>query len=144
MLPKITLEGRLVGDPELRFAPSGVAVGSFRLVAADRKKEGDEWVDGDTLWMPVTVFKQLAEHVVDSCAKGDLVVVTGKIRTHEWESQEGEKRSRVEMIADTVSVSLQFRTVPHTAGRTERSSAPSEDKWNSGGQQAAQSDDPPF
>jgi len=141
VLPRVAVEGRVVADPELRFASTGTAVGSFRLVAQDRRKEGDEWVDGDALWLPVTCFKKLAENVIESVMKGDLVVVTGKIKTDEWETEQGEKRSRVVMIADTVSVSLAFRTVPHSAGRAERqSSAPQEDKWSS----PQQSEEPPF
>jgi single-strand DNA-binding protein len=124
VLPRITLEGRVVADPELRFGQSGTAVCKMRLVAADRKKEGDEWVDGDTLWMDVTCFKKLAENVVESVVKGDLVIVTGKIRTEEWEDRDsGGKRSKVAMIADTVSASLQFRIIPH--GEPRRTAAPS-------------------
>lgn len=142
MLPRVAVEGRLVADPELRFASTGTAVGSFRLVASDRRKnEAGEWEDADTLWLPVTCFKKLAENVIESVEKGDLVVVTGKLKTDEWETEHGEKRSRTVMIADTVSASLAFRTIPHGAGRAERSqsSAPQEDKWSS-----PQSEDPPF
>lgn len=140
MLPRVAVEGRVVADPELRFASTGTAVGSFRLVASDRRKneQTQEWEDSDTLWLPVTCFKKLAENVIESVGKGDLVVVTGKIKTDEWENEQG-KQSRVVMIADTVSVSLQFRTIPHGAGRAERASAPQEDQWST-----PQSDDPPF
>lgn len=126
MLPRITLEGRVVADPELRFGQSGTAVCKMRLVAADRRlnKATDEWEDTDTLWMDVTCFKQLAENTVESVVKGDLVIVTGKIRTEEWDDREtGQKRSKVAMIADTVSASLQFRTIPH--GEARRTAAPS-------------------
>jgi single-strand DNA-binding protein len=127
VLPRITLEGRVVADPELRFGQSGTAVCKMRLVAADRRmnKQTNEWEDGDTLWMDVTCFKQLAENVVESVVKGDLVLVTGKIRTEEWEDREsGAKRSKVAMIADTVSASLQFRVIPHGEAK-QRATAPS-------------------
>lgn len=144
MLPRCAVEGRVVADPELRFASSGTAVGSFRLVAADRRQnpETKEWEDADTLWLPVTCFKKLAENVIESVGKGDLVVVTGKLKTDEWTSQEGEKKSRVVMIADTVSVSLAFRVIPHGAGRAERSTpaVPQEDQWST----SPQSEEPPF
>lgn len=149
MLPRMTVEGRLVADPELRFASTGTAVGSFRLVAADRKlnQSTNQWEDGDTLWLKVTCFKKLAENVIESVAKGDLVVVTGKLKTDEWTTDQGEKRSAPALIADTVSVSLAFRTVPHGAGRAERVTTPvADDPWTTGGgaTAAAQSDDPPF
>lgn len=154
MLPVVTVEGRMVNDPELRFSPSGVAVGKFRIVASSRKKVGDEWVDDKTLWMQVTCFKQLAENCVDSLAKGDLVVVTGRLQTDEWETQEGEKRSATVLVADNVGPSLMFRSTPHGEGRTERRQSRDEsDPWTSGSQggqasgpagQQDQPDDPPF
>lgn len=141
-LPLVTIEGRVVADPELRFAPSGIAVGSFRIVASSRKKnEQDEWVDDKTLWMGVTCFKSLAENVAESVAKGDLVVVTGRIYTDEWQTPEGEKRTAVKLNADTVSVSLQFRTVPHGGGRTERTTSSPD---TPGPAAAPPGDEPPF
>lgn len=150
MLPRITLEGRVVADPGLTFGKSGTAVCKMRLVAADRRlnQQSGEWEDGDTLWMDVTCFKQLAENVVESVVKGDLVIVTGKIRTEEWDDRDtGAKRSKVAMIADTVSASLQFRTIPH--GEARRTAAPAPANQAYGGApstygQAPQTDEPPF
>lgn len=140
--PRVTIEGKLVYDPELRFAASGTPVCSMRLVASDRRKntQTDEWEDGDTLWIDVTAFKQLGEHCAESLQKGDLVLVHGKIKTEEWE-RDGEKRSKVAVLADSVGAALQFRTLPHGTGRTERTqsgSAP-EDPWAS-----PSTEDPPF
>lgn len=145
-LPYVTMEGTVVADPELRFSPSGVAVGSFRLVANGRKldKDKNEWVDDKVLWMRVVCFRQLAENAVESLRKGDLAVVTGKINTDEWEDKDGVKRSAVQLVADSVAASLQFRPIPHSAGRAERSSVtepPASDPWTTGGGQA---DEPPF
>jgi single-strand DNA-binding protein len=143
VLPRIAVECRAAADPELRFAPSGVAVARLRVVASDRRKNDQgEWEDADTLWLDVTAFKQLAENVAESVEKGDLLVITGKIRTEQWENADGEKRSKIAMIADTVSASMQFRTLPHGAGRASRSSEPAasrDDPWAAG-----QTDEPPF
>lgn len=143
ILPRITVEGRIVAEPDLRFAPSGVAVCNFRLVSSDRKKDeaSGEWVDTKTLWLRVTSFKKLAENCAESLEKGDLVTVVGKISTNEWEDNDGIKRSTTELIADSVAASLQFRTIPHGAGKAQRASAPAEgpDPW------AVSTDDaPPF
>jgi single-strand DNA-binding protein len=140
------MEGRVVADPELRFAQSGTAICRMRLVAADRRlnKQTDEWEDADTLWMDVTCFKQLAENVVESVVKGDLVIVTGKIRTEEWEDRDsGAKRSKVALIADTVSASLQFRVIPHGEARR---TAPAAQTYRAPVEQAygPQTDEPPF
>jgi single-strand DNA-binding protein len=145
MLPRITMEGRLAAEPELRFAPSGVAVCRLRLVTSDRRKNPNtnEWEDGDTLWINATCFKQLAENTAESIEKGDLVVVTGKIKTDSWETNEGEKRSAITLIADTVAADLKFRTIKHGEGRAQRSQASSqqrsEDPFASD-----QPDEPPF
>ncbi len=153
MLPVVSVEGRVVADPELRFAPTGTAVGSLRVVASNRKQVDGEWVDDKTLWLQVTCFKQLAENVADSLRRGDLVVVTGRLQTEEWENQEGQKRSRDVLIADDIGISLKFRSVPHSSGRAERSSttsssAPAEDPWStapaSGASSEPVSEEPPF
>lgn len=144
MLPTVTVpEARVVNDPELRFAPSGTAVGSFRIVCNGRKYEDGKWVDdGKSLWLSITCFRQLAENVAESIRKGDLVSVTGKLQTDEWESEGGEKRSRTVMIADDVSASLKFRTVRHGEGQAERATAPEpDDPWATSG---GSSDEPPF
>lgn len=141
MLPRITIEARVAAEPELRFSPSGVAVGRLRLVTSDRRKneQTQQWEDGNTLWLDCTCFKQLAENVVESIEKGDLVVVTGKLQTEEWTSPEGEKRSKVALIADTVSASLAFRTIPHGAGKATR---PTQGQRAATGSQAAAEPDP--
>lgn len=142
MLPLVTIEGRVVADPALRFSGSGTAVTKMRLVASSRKKnpETQEWEDDKTLWIDCTCFKKLAENVAESVVKGDLVVVSGRLQTDQWETETGEKRSATTVIADAVAVSLAFRTVPAGGGRAERAStsAPPED------QSAAQADEPPF
>jgi len=145
-LPRITMEGRVVADPELRFGQSGTAICRMRMVAADRRlnQQSGEWEDGDTLWMDVTCFKQLAENVVESVVKGDLVVVTGRIRTEEWTDKDsGMTRSKVALIADTVSASLQFRTIPHGEARR---TPPAAQTYRAPVEQAygPQADEPPF
>lgn len=141
-LPIVTVEGRMVVDPELRFAPSGTAVGRFRVVASSRKKnESGEWVDDKTLWLSVTCFDKVAENVAESLEKGDLVVVTGRLQTDEWETKEGEKRSQNVLIANSVAADLKFRTIKHGEGKTSRSSsrAGGDDPWAK-----PEDDEPPF
>jgi single-strand DNA-binding protein len=150
----MSVEARVVEDPELRFTAAGMAVGKLRLVASDRKKNPDsgQWEDGKSLWIDVTMFKQLAENTVESVTKGDLVVVTGKLSTDEWTDREtGAKRSKITMVADTVAVSLAFRTVRHGEGRAARAGGqPSgqsvtDDPWSSAPvSPRGFADDPPF
>jgi single-strand DNA-binding protein len=126
MLPKLTVDGRLAAEPELRFGQSGTAVAKLRVVAADRRRDDQtgEWSDGDTLWLDVTCFGKLAENTVESVKKGDLVLIFGKLKTDEWNDKDtGQKRSKITMIADSVAVSLQFRVLPH-AGEVHAARAP--------------------
>jgi len=135
----------MVADPELRFAPNGTAVGKFRIVAQDRRpNDQGVWEDvGDPLWLQVTCFKQLAENCVESLTKGDAVIVVGKLKTEQWETEGGEKRSITVLIANTVGPAINFRTTPHSEQRAQRSSAPAEDQWSTPGV-TDQSEDPPF
>lgn len=102
----VTLTGRVVADPELRFSAKGVAVVSLRVVTSGRRKTDAGWEDVDTTFWTVSAFKQLAENAAESLAKGDLVVVTGKAKSRDWEDKEGNKRTVVEVTADHIGVDL--------------------------------------
>lgn len=144
-LPRITIEGRVVADPELRFSASGVGVCNFTIVASDRKKnEAGVWEDSGVLFQRCAAFKTLAENCAESIQKGDLVTVVGKLSQREWTDKEGAKRTSYDLAADSVSVSLQFRVVPHGAGKAERGSAApaAADPW--AGAAPAATDEPPF
>jgi single-strand DNA-binding protein len=73
-------------------------------------RERDGWKDGETSYVRVNVWHDLAEHVVDSLSKGDRVVVVGRLRTRAWETPEGDKRSVVGVEADEIGPSLKFAT----------------------------------
>jgi single-strand DNA-binding protein len=119
-LPLVSQEFLVVGgDPKLTFTPGGLAVCNFRVKAADRKKDAnDQWVDDKVLWANVTVWRDLAQHVADSIRDKDLVVLTGKIYTREFEHQ-GIKKMSIEIDASACGPSLTFRTTPHGAGQAQ-------------------------
>jgi single-strand DNA-binding protein len=119
-VPRIALSGRLVEDPTLKFTQQGKAVCRLRLVAADRKKDGDKWVDGDTLWISATCWDRLAENVAESTKKGDLVIVTGRLVTEEWNDREGNKRSAITLKVDAVAADLSFRIIQHANKQHEQ------------------------
>lgn len=117
-LPIVGQEFLVVGDdPKLTFTPAGLAVCNFRVKASDRVKDDStgEWKDGKVLWANVSVWRDPAQHTADSIKSGDLVLITGKIYTREFEHQ-GVKRTSVEIDATSVGASLTFRTTPHGAG----------------------------
>lgn len=108
-MDKVTIRGRLTGDPEIKFVPSGDAVTGFTVAVNDRKKnEAGEWVDGDTMYMPVSAWRNLGESAADQLEKGSLVVVVGRLVERRWE-KDGQKRSRIEMVADDIGVSVRAR-----------------------------------
>ncbi|MFD9150336.1 single-stranded DNA-binding protein, partial [Streptomyces diastaticus] len=73
----ITVVGNVVADPELRFTPSGAAVANFRVASTPRTfdRQTNEWTDGDTLFLSVSVWRQQAENVAESIKRGDRVIV---------------------------------------------------------------------
>ena len=130
---QITVVGNLVDDPELRFTPSGAAVANFRIASTPRTfdKQTNEWKDGEALFLSCSVWRQAAENVAESLQKGMRVVVQGNLRSRQYETREGEKRTVFEIQVDEVGPSLKYATAKVT--RTQRSGGSS---YGGGGQQA--------
>src|SRR5690625_977006 len=76
----ITVVGNLTADPELRFTPSGAAVASFTVASTPRTfdRQANEWKDGETLFLRCSVWREAAENVAESLAKGNRVIVQGR------------------------------------------------------------------
>ncbi len=106
----VTVVGNVTRDPELRFTPGGMAVASFGLAWNRRKQDGDDEVS----FFDVTCFRDLAENVAESVTKGTRVVIYGTLQQRSWETQDGEKRSKVEIIADEVAPSLKWASATIT------------------------------
>ena len=107
----ITISGNITRDPEMRYTPSGVSKVTFGVAVnrSWRNQQTQEW-DEQTSFFNVVAWRQLAENVGASLAKGSRVVVTGRLEQRSWETEQGEKRSIVEIVADDVSASLRFAT----------------------------------
>ncbi|MGA8245959.1 MAG: single-stranded DNA-binding protein [Nocardioides sp.] len=118
---QITVVGNLVDDPELRFTPSGAAVANFRIASTPRTfdRQANEWKDGEALFLSCSVWRQAAENVAESLQKGMRVVVQGNLRSRQYETREGEKRTVFEIQVDEVGPSLKYATAKVT--RTQRS-----------------------
>ena len=111
MFNRIILIGNLTKDPELRYTPQGTPVTSFRLAVNQKFKSGGADKD-ETLFIDTVVFGKQAETVSQYLAKGNPVLVEGRLRESRWES-DGQQKSRFEVIAQTV------RFLPRkTAGQT--------------------------
>ncbi len=104
----ITIIGNLVGDPELRYTPTGQAVAAFRVASTPRymDRTTNEWKDGDSLFLSCNVWRQAAENVAESLQRGMRVIVSGRLRQRSYETKEGEKRTVYEVEVDEVGPSL--------------------------------------
>lgn len=128
--PYLTMTGNTTADPELRFTPSGKAVANFTVAHTPQRKDGDKWVDGDPLFVRVSCWNQLAEHVAESFKKGHRVTVRGALYARNWETDQGEKRTSIEMTADDVAASVKYATVDvKKAARSGANTGPATDPW---------------
>lgn len=128
--PVVTLVGNCAAEPDIRFLPSGVPVCNFTIAATPRVKQGETWVDGETMWVRCAAWRQLAENVVESLQKGTRVIVSGRLKVRSYE-KDGEKRTSIEMDVDAVGPELRYATakvakVQRSAGDT---SGGSQEAW---------------
>ena len=148
----VTIVGNLTADVELKFTPQGKAVSKFSVATAERFKtpEGN-WDSKNTTFWNIIVWDKQAEYVADSIGKGDEVIVFGKAYTTSWEDKKtGEKRSRMEVTATKVAVSL-ARAVAKVDRYPYQKVAGKDNPWETtnvnqgGGWATSPSDDiPPF
>jgi single-strand DNA-binding protein len=131
----ITVVGNLVDDPELRFTPAGVAVAKFRVASTPRvfDKQTSEWKDGESLFLTCSVWRQAAENVAESLAKGTRVIVQGRLKQRSYEDREQVKRTVYELDVDEVGVSLARATAKVTknaaGGGQQQRGGDSSDPW---------------
>jgi single-strand DNA-binding protein len=100
---RVVISGNLTRDPELRATASGMAVLKLGIAVNDRRKnqQSGEWEDVPNFF-DVTVFGQRGESLSRFLQKGSKVAIEGKLRWSQWETPEGDKRSKVEIIADDI------------------------------------------
>jgi single-strand DNA-binding protein len=111
----VTLVGNVTRDPELRFTPSGQAVATFGLAVnrvwndkqSNERKEAESFFD-------IVCWAGMAENAGESLSKGSRVLVTGRLEQRSWETQDGEKRSKIEVVADEIGPSLRWATAQVT------------------------------
>jgi single-strand DNA-binding protein len=121
MSNSVTLVGNLVEDPELRFTASGIAMARVRLAVNRRYRDrNNEWQE-ETSFFGGTCWRDVAENIAESLSKGDRVFVTGRLEQRSWETNDGEKRSVVEVRIDEIGPSLRWATAqvtktPRTGG----------------------------
>lgn len=105
----ITVIGNATRDPELRYLQSGTALANLGIAVNRRYQRDGQWEE-ETSFFDVVCWRDLADNVSESISKGDRIIVTGRLEQRSWETQDGDKRSKVEIVADEVGPSLRWAT----------------------------------
>src|SRR5512143_859725 len=95
---RVTMMGNLTRDPELRYNPNGTAVCNFSLALNRRYKQGGEFKE-EVSYIDVVTFGKQAENCGQYLHKGNGVLVDGRLQQRRWETDDGQKRSKVEVVA---------------------------------------------
>lgn len=100
-LNSVTLLGNLTRDPELRYTPQGTAVTTFGL-AVNRRYSQEGQAREEVCFIDIVAFGRQAETVDEYLTKGNLALVEGRLQWRSWETPEGQKRSKHEVVANNV------------------------------------------
>ena len=101
-LNKVMLIGNVGNDPEMRYTPNGNPVTSFSVATNRRYTDSNGETKEETEWFRVIAWRKLAESCNQFVTKGKRVYVEGRLRTRNWEGQDGQKRVSVEVVANRV------------------------------------------
>lgn len=99
---KVILIGNLTKDPELRYNPSGKAVTTLSIAVNQRPRKGGEKSNDDTSFFDVVVWEKQAETCANYLSKGSGILVEGRLQQRRWETDDGQKRSKVEVVASNI------------------------------------------
>jgi len=127
----ITVVGNLTADPELRFTANGLAVANFTIASTPRTfdRATNEWKDGEALFLRASVWREFAENVAATLSKGMRVVATGKLKQRSYETQQGEKRTSIELEVDEIGPSLRYAKAQVTRSSGQSRTDAVEDAW---------------
>lgn len=135
----VTIIGRLCAAPEVKFTSAGANVTGLRLAFNDRRKNAaGDWEDGPAHYLDVSAWRQLGKSCAD-LQKGQRVVVVGELKSRQWETREGEKRTSWQVEAAEVGVLLDRFARSQGAGWSKDAKPSGPDPWA-----AAPSEEAPF
>lgn len=114
MIDTLTIVGRVATDPTQSQTAGGVPVTNFRLASSHRRfdQATQEWTESATNWFSVAAFRTLGEHVKASLRTGDSVIVTGRLKIRDWESN-GRHGTSVDIEADAIGHDLRWGTTAY-------------------------------
>ena len=102
-LPTITAVGNLVFEPDFGVTANGISRCKMRIACNERKKVDGEWVDGDTSFFDIIVWRGLADAAGDNFKKGQSILVVGKVKISKYEDKNGVERHSVEILAEEIA-----------------------------------------
>ena len=120
---KVILMGNLTRDPELRYTPNGTAVATLSLAVNRRYKVNEESRE-ETDFFDIVVFGKQAENCSEYLKKGRPILVDGRLSQRRWETDEGQKRSKVEVVAFSVQFLGTAKEKSESGGTGDKDSGP--------------------
>ncbi|MET4059634.1 single-strand DNA-binding protein [Arthrobacter sp. UYP6] len=144
MSDTITVRGYVATEVRSTTAESGLAIAGFRMCTTERRYDRDTgtWVDGQTNWFSVSLFRQLASNAVFSVHKGDRVIVTGRLKVRQWVNDDGRSGTSVDIDAESVGHDLMWGTANYRRNVQDRAGAGNGEETGSAGE-GADTDDLP-
>jgi len=119
-LPTITAVGNLVFEPDFGVTANGISRCKMRIACNERKKQDGEWIDGDTSFFDIIVWRGLADAAGDQFKKGQTILVVGKVKISKYEDKNGVERQSVEILAEEVAAVVKG---------TKAVTTPTDDPW---------------
>ncbi len=133
-LNKVMLIGRLTRDPELKYIPSGAAVAEFGFAVNRYYNTPNGERKEDTCFLEISAWGKLGETVNSYLRKGRQVYVEGHLTYSEWQTQEGQKRSRIRVVAETVQFLDSTRSETRSEGQANGRPGGAQDYGGGSGQ----------
>jgi len=127
MLNKVFIIGRLTREPDIRFLPSGMQITSFTIANNRRYKDRDGNWKEESYFFDIETFGALAERVGRQLEKGTQILIEGSLRQDKWENSAGEKRSRIKIVADRISILSKVAKKEESSSMEESVEEPIED-----------------
>lgn len=119
-LPTITAQGNIVFEPDFAITASGVSRCKLRIACNERKKTAEGiWVDAETSYFDIVLWRELAEAAADNFLKGQAILVIGKVRVGKYEDKNGVERTSVEIIADDIAAVVKASKAKATAPESD-------------------------
>lgn len=119
-LPTITAVGNLVFEPDFGVTANGISRCKMRIACNERKKVDGDWVDGETSYFDIIVWRGLADAAGDNFKKGQSILVVGKVKISKYEDKNGVERQTVEILADEIAAVVKGKKAV---------TAPTDDPW---------------